>query len=166
MKNTKTLSASKVTLTTQILTRDLVNVSNSHTSYGNEHRMPLLDPKAILATYKKVFTLAKAANVSISYKMGCKRQVNETKVQYIVDMAQYNGFFDNMLSLWEDKLIKGIFTPTCDDDELNAIYTVRNKCNPYNYRSSVTSNMTEIKNHLDNLLVKLQSEHSLVSITL
>jgi hypothetical protein len=166
MTQTSISIAKKITFTCEVVTNNLISISNSHTTYGNERRMELLDHKSLLETYSNVLKLAKESSVSISYQRGTKRKINALKAQYAIDMKEYNSLFDNLVKLWTAKLAKGIYAPTSDDVELKDIYEARNKCNPFKRHTSNPGQMMDIKNHLDELYSVLNQENSISKIYL
>jgi hypothetical protein len=157
--------SNKIDFTFVSITDTKINVSSPSTSWFNETLADKIDFKDLLDRYTSTMKFAKDKGVKIIYKYGTKKKIKAVQDSYEQEYLSYAQDFAILKEQVQQKVTKGFYTPTSDDTELNAIYTLRNSIMAYFYGNRPLSAARALKSTIEELESALESD-TLYSFTI
>lgn len=119
-----------------IINDDMILVQSSATCWVNARSIKV-DVAGLPKLYAEVVKLAKRAGVKISYRNKTKKAIQEVIEGGAVEQLETYGRLYGMLkAAWQQKVISGISSPSCDDDYYNELSELKNSMDTYTYRNT------------------------------
>ena len=137
-----------------ILDESMLLVMSSSTSWVNFKKISA-DVTALNSLFQEVVTLAKCVGAKISHRNGTKKKIVQIYDAAVSDFASYQSLYEMLKHGWEQKLLKGVMVPTCEDTELEGLTQLAHRMEALTYRNTplgmamtLYSELSEFKSHL------------------
>lgn len=153
-----TLTKNKIKLDVCKITDTFITVCGSSTSFANIQLAQPIDFLNLKSQIQELSRIAKIKNCKVKGKNKALSLIKTNSDSYIEIYDAYLKLYNHHKLLIEAKVKKGIYSPTCDDQELNEIYAIRNKISTMWYRSSLLSQMRELNSRVIDFNERLNEE--------
>ncbi len=147
-----------IELTNCIVNDKMIIITSSGTSHANVSHAEFICPDELLADYREVIRLARLAGVTIAYKQGTKRKINEVRAQYLADYNTYCELYIKLKTLWNQKLEKGLVCGYANnkDELMKTITATDNSMSKLFWGNNPLSFMSGRKARMRDLLTELK----------
>lgn len=111
----------------------------------------------VLKEYKELLALCRKYGVKTVYRNNLKKSLLALWGDYVREVDEYNALYKELLKRLERVEQRGIHMGYSDDTVLNDCIKFGNSLNPYLYRSSAISKVSEIYNEILSLKMEIRA---------
>lgn len=145
----------KINLETVILNDSMLLVTSVGTAWVNVFNLDI-NIARLPVLYKEVVALARTKGAKINYKRGTKKIITSIMDGAMSELAAYRQIYGLLKSSWEVKVVKGLFTPVLDDQELDNMSDMACRLTRMLYRPTALGQARTLEEDLLDLKSRLE----------
>lgn len=117
-------------------------------------------PESFISLYRQVVKQIKESGAGLKHKYRTFSKIKELNKVLPEIISEHVKFFDYQAKLWQEKLNKGLVSPTSDDDELKELFRQAAKIHKAYSRSEPIGQFLSIYNDLNDILQETNYKNS------
>lgn len=147
----------KIEIETVIMNDEEIYIAGGTTCFCQLQGRKLIDIKGLLKKYNELIKLCKENKIKLSYKNHYKKTIKELEELYKNEANKYINLYNELCTMWKDKLNKGIYPGYINDIDMIKIKEVSLQIQEMGWRSSALFKIEEINNRIIDTIEKIES---------
>jgi hypothetical protein len=148
---------SKIEIKTVRMNDEEIYIASESTCFCQLQGRKLIDIKELLKKYNELIKLCKENKIKLSYKNHYKKTIKEQEELYKNEANKYINLYNELCTMWKDKLNKGIYSGYTSDIDMIKIKEVSLQMQEMGWRSSALFRIEDINNRIIGTIENIES---------